>query len=193
MAQSADLMALTELLADSFHARDGIRSWAYPILRLGIYEDLRNRLATSSDRYVCLVAVTMNSTDSQAPRDRSSGREMLVGTIEMGLRSRGIIPSSISPSFWIESSRTCQFPYLSNLAVHSEFRRLGVAQTLLNRCESIALQWGFSQLYLHVLENNDQARRLYSKAGYHLHQTDWNWSSVLFGQPRQLFLRKRLK
>ena len=186
-------MALTELLADSFHARDGVRSWAYPILRLGIYEDLRNRLATSSDRYVCLVAFIANSAGFPPHMAQRCSRSMIVGTIEMGLRSRSIIPSSISPSYWMESSRTCQFPYLSNLAVHTQFRRLGVAQQLLNRCELIARQWGFSQLYLHVLENNDRARRLYSKAGYRLHQTDWNWTSVLFGQPRQLFLRKTLK
>ncbi|MDY7022014.1 MAG: GNAT family N-acetyltransferase, partial [Cyanobacteriota bacterium] len=44
VATPADLLTLTDVLAESFHSREGFLGWVYPILRLGIYEDLRNRL-----------------------------------------------------------------------------------------------------------------------------------------------------
>ena len=55
-AQPGDLAGLAELLADSFHSQHGILGWAYPLLRLGIYEDLRNRLRSTSPHHICLVA-----------------------------------------------------------------------------------------------------------------------------------------
>jgi len=182
VATSADLLGLTDVLAESFHSRIGVLGWIYPILRLGIYEDLRNRLANSPDYYVCLVAVSSNSTGSSVNQSPIT-TDVLVGTVEMGLRS---------PNVWI-ASRSRQFPYLSNLAVHPQYRRLGVAQQLLSRGESIAKQWGYSQLYLHVLEDNHPAKRLYFKAGYRLAEIDRAWNSMLFGQPKRLFMRKTLK
>lgn len=181
-AMPGDVLGLTEVLAESFHSREGFLGWVYPILRLGIYEDLRNRLASGTDYYVCLAAVSVNSTRPQVQKPNCSP-EVLVGTIEMGLRS---------PNSWIASGSR-QFPYLSNLAVHPQYRRLGVAQQLLSRCESIAAQWGYSQLCLHVLENNNPAKRLYFKAGYRLTEIDHGWNTVLFGQPRRLFMRKALQ
>jgi len=63
---------------------------------------------------------------------------------------------------------------------------------LLSNCEETAREWGFSEIYLHVLENNHAARQLYYQAGYRLQQVDWNWTGWLFGQPRRLFLRKQI-
>jgi ribosomal protein S18 acetylase RimI-like enzyme len=82
--------------------------------------------------------------------------------------------------------------YLSNLAVQAEYRCHGVAQQLLQACEQTALDWGFENIYLHVLENNASARRLYRKAGYQLHEVETGIGTWLLGQPKQLFLRKVL-
>lgn len=172
-AKLGDLSGLADVLAESFHARDGIFGWIYPILRLGIYEDLRTRLTSPAERYLCLVAVAV---------DPVSLKEQLVGTVEMALRSR----------YPWQLSMATRYPYLSNLAVHPQFRRLGLAQHLLTHCEQTAKQWGFSSVYLHVLENNRQARRLYYKLGYRLQDIDPSWDSILFRQPRRFFLRKRL-
>lgn len=163
-------MQLAEILTESFHAHEGIVEWFYPVLRLGIYEDLKNRLRTTPDRYVCLVAEVVSS----------QGQD-LVGTVEMAVRCH--------PPW---QSTNDQYPYLSNLAVDPDFRRQGVAQQLLSNCEQVALEWGFSDLYLHVLENNHPARQLYLKAGYRLHRVEWHWTSWFFGQPRRLFLHKQL-
>jgi len=173
-AQAQDLTTLAEILADSFHPRTGIMGWAYPMLRLGIYEDLRNRLRSTSPHYVCLIAVAAVST-------LTDSREELAGTVEIALRS--------TPSW---QSRGTQYPYISNLAVKKSCRRQGVARQLLLACERTSLEWGFSDIYLHVLENNHQARQLYLKAGYQLRQVEPSYSAWLFGQPKRLFLHKHI-
>jgi GNAT superfamily N-acetyltransferase len=173
-AQVQDLSTLAEVLADSFHSRTGLMGWVYPMLRLGIYEDLRNRLRCASPHYVCLVAVAGVAASAGAG-------EKLLGTVEIALRS----PPSWQP-------RSSQYPYISNLAVSQSCRRQGVAKQLLLACERTALEWGFCDIYLHVLENNHQARQLYSKTGYQLHQVEPNYGGWLFGHPRRLFLHKRL-
>jgi ribosomal protein S18 acetylase RimI-like enzyme len=169
-----DLTDLAEILADSFHCRTGIQGWFYPLLRLAIYEDLRNRLRSPSANHCCLVAIANSG-------DRVGEREYLAGTVEIALRR------SIS---WGTSDR--QYAYISNLAVHRACRRQGVAQQLLLSCERTALQWGFKDLYLHVLETNQQARELYLKAGYQVQQVDSGWNAWLLQQPTRLLLSKHL-
>lgn len=175
-ATPKDLTAIAEILADSFHSRAGINGWIYPLLRLGIYEDIRNRLNSSSPHYVCLVAVV-------SATHHPNSWEYLAGTVEMALRSNYPWPFNNS----------CFYPYLSNLAVQQDCRRQGAAQQLLLKCERIALAWGFQDIYLHVLENNHQARSLYFKLGYRLHRIDGTWTSLLLGQPRRLLLHKQIK
>jgi ribosomal protein S18 acetylase RimI-like enzyme len=193
-AKPQDLDYLAEILANSFHSRGGITGWFYPLFRLGIYEDLRHRLQSSSSRYVCLVGIYRGSPggetqDSLWVEPEVTGnnvnlqqRDYLVGTVEMTLRST-------NPWRFYNGSG---YPYLSNLAVQSDYRRQGVARQLLLACEQIALNWGYQDLYLHVLENNHKARGLYSQLGYRLHEVDSNWACMLLGKPRQLLLHKRL-
>lgn len=179
-AQSPDLSVLAEILTDSFHSRSGVSLWFYPLLRLGIYEDLRQRLCASSPHYICLVATAL--FPGVASTSQTLGRETeIVGTVEMALRS---------PPPWQLGS--VQYLYISNLAVRPECRRQGVAWQLLSTCDRIALEWGFQDIYLHVLENNRQARRLYCKAGYKLKQIEPSWSAWLLKKPRRLLLHKHL-
>ncbi|XGV99698.1 MAG: N-acetyltransferase family protein [Leptolyngbya sp. BL-A-14] len=171
-AQLHDLAELVEILSGSFYPHTGVMRWFLPILRIGVYEDLRYRLRSSlpSD-YVCLVAVMA----------LPEGQTNLAGTVEMSLRS--------TTPFQL---RSLPYPYLSNLAVRLDARRQGVAQKLLAACETIALDLGFQDLYLHVLEDNQQARQLYTKAGYQTKQTDSLWPCWFLGYPRKLLLHKRL-
>jgi len=177
-ARQQDLNRLADVLSSSFHTKEGVIGWIYPLFRMGIYEDLRNRFRTKSAHYICLVAVKQPSAASSGP---PLGDENLVGTVEMGLRTQ---------SFW--QPRSSAYLYVSNLAVQHEYRRQGVAQRLLLTCERVALEWGFQELYLHVLENNFQARRLYRKAGYQIKYAESNLSYWFLGQPRQLLMHKRL-
>jgi ribosomal protein S18 acetylase RimI-like enzyme len=150
---------------------------------MGIYEDLRSRLRFNNTQYVCLVAVKLNDSSEQSAAKVSSQSilETIVGTVEIGPRSTPI---------WLPSNR--QSLYLSNLAVKPEARRQGVALQLLKNAEQIALNWGHKDIYLHVLENNHGARRLYWKAGFRLKQAEFGIVNWLLGQPRQLYLHKQI-
>ena len=171
-AQLNDLPNLVEILAESFYPPIGLVRWIYPLLRMGVYEDLRYRLRSSlASDYACLVAVVV----------LPNGQAALAGTVEITFRSTS--PFQL---------RSLPYPYLSNLAVRATDRRQGVARTLLDRCEAIALDLGFQDLYLHVLEDNHQARQLYSKAGYQTKTADSFWPCWFFRQPQKLLLHKRL-
>ncbi|MBW4419749.1 MAG: GNAT family N-acetyltransferase [Myxacorys californica WJT36-NPBG1] len=170
-----DLFEAAGVLADSFPLNPEFLRWLIPVMRIGIYEDLRSRLRTASPHYACLVAVDMS---------RSSGTEedCLVGTVEVGLRNESPWPI-----------RTNHYPYLSNLAVREDYRGRGIAKKLLATCDRIVTGWGFQEIYLHVLETNNSARQLYLKAGYQVEETQSGWSSFLFGQPQRMLLHKKLE
>ena len=57
-------------------------------------------------------------------------------------------------------------PYLSDLAVHSEYRRMGVAKELIRTCEKESMRWGKDHLYLRVDKKNDAGLKMYAGLGY---------------------------
>jgi ribosomal protein S18 acetylase RimI-like enzyme len=171
VATPDDLTALAHIIAESFHGHDGLWGWAFPLVRLAIYEDLKHRLSSAPPHHVCLVAIDTTNTASH----------YLVGTVELSVRWN---------DSWIKTDRN--FPYLSNLAVHPKYRRRGIASGLLMKCEKFSHEWGFDDLYLHVLENNHQAQQLYFKLGYKLHKSESDGNRFFLRRSRQIFLHKHL-
>jgi ribosomal protein S18 acetylase RimI-like enzyme len=161
---------MADLLAQSFHVDSGVWGWLFPMFRLGIYEDLKYRLKSDASRYRCFVAI----------KEIEPNQNRLVGVVEMSVRRQALLQTHGG------------YLYLSNLAVEAEYRQQGIAQGLLSACEQLATIWGFRDLYLHVLEDNDRARRLYEKAGYRAKQTEITLFSWLLGRPRQILLHKHL-
>lgn len=170
-ARLEDLPQVASLLTDSFHSQ-GWFVWLAPVLRLGIYQDLRSRHLHPPRHHACLLGMQKTTASSQ---------ERPVGTVEVSVRSLSLL----STELW-------RYPYISNLAVDPKHRRQGVAQRLLLACERTVESWGMQDLYLHVLENNAAAYNLYTKAGYRVKEADSYWSSHLWGRPRRLMLHKRL-
>lgn len=178
-----DLGQLADLLTAGFYCNTGWIRLIYPLLRFGIHEDLKTRLNGYITQYACLAAArsvqtapwTFSQTGSKPDLDE------LVGTVEMSCR-----PTYV----WLFNQP--RYLYLSNLAVDPRFRRQGVARQLLQACEQLALEWGFQDLYLHVMENNNQARNLYHKAGFRLQSVEWSLSANVFGQPKRLLMHKPL-
>jgi ribosomal protein S18 acetylase RimI-like enzyme len=183
-AQLRDLPALTELLTRSFHGQPNQPFWLQAILRFSIQEDLRQRLQHGHNHQACWVAVRRPTASS------SKDASQLVGTVEMGLRSPLTLGWPLSVEAWIAPNRS--FLYISNLAVASHYRRQGIAQLLLQRCEQTALTWQQSQLYLHVLEHNRAARNLYHLAGFGFERLDPSLESLLFNRDRRQLWRKQL-
>lgn len=179
-ATAEDTKAISSVLTQSFYNFPDLVNWVYPFLRFTINEDLRYRLRSHSPLYRCLVAKLVRPQDGDRYQTDESNGDLVVGTAEIALRSL---------SFW---STNLQYPYISNLAVHRDFRRLGIGSQLLSKCEQIALEWGYQETRLHVLDNNDSAKQLYCNNGYQISQIEANWANLWFDYSPRLLLKKQL-
>ena len=169
-ARLTDLPQVTDVLATSFYPPLGWQRWFYPLFRLSIHEDLKQRLQANHTHYRCLTAIAPDHQDCR-----------VVGTVEIACRQ---------PELW-HFNRPRQV-YLSNLAVQAGYRRQGVARQLLKAAEHLSLDWGFRELYLHVMADNNRARLLYQNMGYQVHRIEPSLFSLLNIQPSRLLLRKPL-
>lgn len=170
-ARTNDVKGISEAIVRSFHDSQGLWWWIYPLLKLGVCEDLRMRLRSPGLHYRCLVA--------SKPVVTPDGEiEEIVGTVEIALGT------------WKIGKSSC--PYISNLAVSHAYRRQGIATKLLHQCEQIALEWGCEMTSLHVLDNNHAARQLYMTSGYQLHRLEFSSLGWLFKHPKRLFLYKNI-
>lgn len=170
-----DTKEISAILAQSFYNFPEFAHWVYPFLRFTINEDLRYRLRSTSPHYRCLVA---KMTSANYHQDAQSNSEsLIVGTIEVALRS----------ALW---STSPQYPYISNLAVAQNYRRLGIASQLLIACEQAALDWGYQETQLHVLDRNESAKQLYCQNGYQISQIEPNWGNLWFDYSPRLLLKK---
>jgi ribosomal protein S18 acetylase RimI-like enzyme len=170
--QSEDIPSVAELLSEAFYGGNGWTAWAAPVLKLGIYQDLKSRYLNQPPQHICLVGLQI--AERQLP--------MIAGTIELSVRpllSWGTFNTSV--------------PYISNLAVAQSFRRKGVGRQLLLACEPIVQQWQHNALYLHVKRENQVARGLYFNVGYRQQQDEIPVWARLFGQSQQLLLSKSLQ
>jgi ribosomal protein S18 acetylase RimI-like enzyme len=169
---------VAEIVTRSFHFDRGWMGWFTPLFKLGIAEDLRHRLRShgfspsfgQSQPQVCSIALCPDRGQSQ-----------VIGTIEVGVRTT---PYRQPPQH--------RYVYISNLAVSRDFRRRGVAQSLLTNCEQLAKSWGYTELHLHVMGNNERGRALYKKLGYELVSSELVWSIMPWRRPERLFLCKQL-
>jgi ribosomal protein S18 acetylase RimI-like enzyme len=189
-----EIHCVADIIARSFHFDRGWMGWFTPLFKLGIAEDLRHRLRLHVSNFnqgkiqqqVCSIAVCADRVQSN-----------VVGTVEVGVRNgnaraekiRFDVVSPQATQYWLNHRR---YVYISNLAVSQEFRRRGVAQELLNNCERLTQSWGYSELYLHVMGNNNRGRNLYQKLGYEVVSSELVWSIIPWHRPERLFLRKQL-
>ena len=175
-ARLEDVKSVASILTDSFHPPRGLMFWMHPLLKLGVCEDLRGRLRSNLSNYNCLVA-------SACIANSQVEENLIVGTVELSIRS----------SYSSFSNLVSSYPYIANLAVDCAYRRQGVARKLLVKCEEIARKWGFKELSLHVLDNNERAKKLYLSIGYELIKVESGFGSCIFNTPKRLLLSKKIK
>ena len=173
-AQRQDLPQVVAVLLASFYPQAQATQWLYWLMRVGIQEDIKTRLKTPANQYACLVAVTVDVHSAQ-----STGE--VIGTAEISQRP-------CETWRFLPPKRA----YLSNLAIAPCSRRQGAAHQLLQTCESIALNWGFHRIYLHVMANNSAAQALNAQAGYQQCEVSNPILSRLKLRPERLLLSKRL-
>jgi len=170
-AKPSDARALANLLADSFEP-SGWWRWTQGWWRLGLAQDLEQRLTQTSCRYVCLVAIL-------------DGR--LVGTVELTQRPL--------PQEWWRlppPARPDDPIYISNLAVDLACRRQGIATGLLREAEAVAQQWQQIKLYLHVMADNPAALRLYRRFSYEVERSERTWPLWAMRPMSKLLMSKNL-
>ena len=171
LARTSDAAPLADLLAACFYERCDTIRWLYALLRWGIYEEACQRLQASPRHYACFVAV------SEVPAAEPS----ILGTIEVALRR---------PTPWMYLDRP--YAYIANLAVDRAHRCRGIGRELLAACEPVIRKWECDRAYLHVLEDNDRASRLYHRAGYRRKREDTSLAALLLGRSRKFLLCKLL-
>ncbi len=174
-AQPSDLLALVDILFTSFKPHSGLGCYFSSILRLGLYEDLKYSLCTS-DSNQCVYLVAIVSADPSLLH-----QSVVVGAVEITFLKN--LPFGLKGSY---------YPYLSNFAIRTDYRRQGIGRLLLRSCEATVGERGFTDLYLHVLKDNYPARQLYNGAGYRLQQADPFWKSWLFQRSQRLLLHKSI-
>jgi ribosomal protein S18 acetylase RimI-like enzyme len=188
-ANSRDVSHVSDILTESFYRNYDrpanfvmrcFTDWVYPLLRYGIMLDLSSRFGEKTPCYACLVA-THPANKSQA-----------IASLEICMRYVPVKSNCDSNcGSWLGREME-QYPYIFNLAVHPQWRRRGVAKQLLLAAEKTVKQWGFSRLYMHVLEDNEPARNLYDRISYRLHSQEGFMSFWLLGSPRRFLLQKKL-
>lgn len=173
-AQRKDLPQIVSVLLASFYPQTQANPWLYWLMRIGIQEDIKTRLKTPANQYVCLVAAKVDPDSAQ-----TAG---VVGTAEISQRP-------CETWRFLPPKRA----YLSNLAITHNHRRKGAAQQLIRTCETVALGWGFHRVYLHVMANNTAAKNLYQQAGYQTCEVSNPILSGLGLRPERLLLSKQIR
>jgi GNAT superfamily N-acetyltransferase len=164
---------LASLLLCCFHGRGSFNDLLAHWLKGNLTRELTTRFNRPATDYLCLIAYL-------------DGK--LVATVEMVLKPM--------PGRYQQGRRLDRgyYVYVSNLAVHPQYRRLGIAQRLLTRVEEVAISWRQPSVRLHVLSHNRGALKLYQSHGYRLEREELDWSNLLW--PRfggKWLMKKRLR
>jgi ribosomal protein S18 acetylase RimI-like enzyme len=121
------------------------------LVRLAELSLLQQRFSYDKSQHVMYVA-----TESVVDENSDSNNNMIVGFCDIDLRPPNRpMPFSYNPR-----------PYLSDLCVHSEYRRRGIGRELLLRCEDFCVKAGKDRVYVRVEDNNTAAMDLYTRLGY---------------------------
>ena len=165
-AQTLDIAGMSKVLVQGFNLVP--YAWMHPIAQAGVQADLKVRMDRKSS-YQAFVAVVPNGDPTA-----------IVGTVEVTLQKPNL------------SCQPTSYAYLASLTVARDYRRLGVAQQLIQACERQVGLWNQSDLYLHVLAENVAARRLYLQLGYGIHRKIRSWNPSLWHFEEQMMLHRHV-
>jgi ribosomal-protein-alanine N-acetyltransferase len=153
--------------------------------------ELQNKLA----RYLVMTELAEPDEVEHAPGGVwGSLRRRLAGAHPSSERLLGFI------GVWMMAGEA----HIVTVAVHEQYRRMGIGERLLIACMEMAMDTGQEAVTLEVRKSNDVARRLYEKYGFNRvgvrvrYYTDNNEDAVLMTTPdlaspsyRALFVKLR--
>lgn len=173
LANLNEVNQIGDVLTLSFNNFNDLTLWIYPFIKLSVCEDLRNRLKKSDPDHFCVVAVNQTLPEKE-------NSTQIIGTVELSFRTE----------YGWKGKR--KYAYIANLAVSKNYRRQGIGSQLLSKCEKIAKDQGFNELYLHVLASNQNGQQLYSQNDYTLRETETDLYSLFVPSKRRLLLAKSI-
>jgi ribosomal protein S18 acetylase RimI-like enzyme len=146
----SDLGQVANILIESFYNPTIIvRQYLY----LSELSRLQDNFPYSDCDHSFFVACEKRPPSTSTSQKWHNQKEKVIGFVDVNQRPR-------------KKESDAPRPYLSDLAVHPDFRRRGVAQALMQECEREVQFWGKDQLYLRVERKNEGALKMYSGLGY---------------------------
>ena len=90
---------------------------------------------------------------------------------------------------WRGGAPADEYAYVSCMCVKDDYRRRGVADTLMEAAEKVTRQWGYDCACLHVFQKNDAAIKLYARRGYVVVDDTCAPVDALLGKQRYLMVK----
>jgi ribosomal protein S18 acetylase RimI-like enzyme len=160
----AELGACADIIIHSFYNYTSLSPWRQ-MTRLAELNRIQQGFPYGNDRSLHQMMIAVAGSDSRGSR-RSS--ETICGFVDVDAR----IPNQ--PTSYSYNPR----PYLSDLCIHPDFRRRGIATLLIQACEQFCVnlprhRWSdqssdseLAELYIRVEATNAAAIDMYEKLGY---------------------------
>ena len=132
----------------SFHAPDD----AAESVQAEVLASLRGKLKGAAGTFRILVVVPADEQPDGTP----------VGIVEMYKNGTPDIAERLS----LEQDEA-GFGWLASMAVAEDRRRQGIGHVLVAASEQVVRDWGFRRTALHVFADNEAAKALYDREGFH--------------------------
>jgi ribosomal protein S18 acetylase RimI-like enzyme len=160
-ARQSDLSQVAEILMLSFTAE------LYdPIRRVFEMCALQATFPSPGDQHIFLVACESSGPFSQ--NNSINGEEMIIGFIKVDAREVTKMHKTLIESFPQFKDVIPKTPYATDLAIHPEYRRRGVAKEIMREVELRVKNWTVESLFIGVEADNIQALDLYRDMGYEI-------------------------
>lgn len=127
------------------------------------------------------------------PREAPAPPEWILGTLDVNIGPK--LPSeeligTLPPA---SGAAATQRAYLSNVCTLPEVRRRGLAQRLVAGAAALAAERGVRHLYVHVIHDNEPARRMYiERCGFEVEAEEREAVARALNRPRRLLLHRSL-
>eukprot|EP01038_Epipyxis_sp_PR26KG_P009411 gene9411-12674_t len=176
--QIKDINEVAELCCEVF---DGPYEWHQLIQKKMRIETLKSEL---SDRYYNMI-----KKGKKHAMIVSIQSENVIGFMEVGMLPNPIkekekdLNMTITASVWFDEKnnqfKTVQLdvPYLGNVAVNKNYRRKGIASSMIRIGLKIVEKWNDESLYVAVDYNNDNAIKLYQKLNFEIILNETNYGN----------------